>query len=135
MGDLADSLFCPNGTTLLLALTQTPTPDPPENRSKSRFASTVRVTLIEVLSTSFFPCKGVAGYEVGSKQFVGHVHVPPVVDFFDKAAHQGFVNLFDRHRSFLLGTPTRPPPPGDTMSMMPLEGVWRTARSLIYPSA
>jgi hypothetical protein len=57
---------------------------------------------LEVLSTGFFSCKGVTGYEVRSEQFVGYVHVPPVVDFFVKAAHQGFVILFDRHSSFLL---------------------------------
>src|SRR3712207_7486508 len=42
-----------------------------------------------------------------SHQFVDHVQVPSVEDFFDKAAHQGFVVLFDRHRSFLLTLPAR----------------------------
>jgi hypothetical protein len=45
------------------------------------------------LYTDFFPCKRVAGYEVGSQQLVGYVHVLPVIEYFDKAAHHGLVVL------------------------------------------
>src|SRR3712207_2481268 len=66
-----------------------------------------------------------------SHQFVDHVQVPSVEDFCDKAAHQGFVVLFDRHRSFLLTLPTRVLSDGvDTTSMMPPGGLRRIDQRL-----
>jgi hypothetical protein len=67
---------------------------------------------LDVLYVGYFLWDNVVVYEVRSQQFVGYVQVSLVDDFFGKAAHQGFVILFDRHRSFLLATPTRRPLPG-----------------------
>ena len=50
--------------------------------------------MLDVLYVGYFPWDNVVVYEVRSQQFVSYVQVPLVGDFFEKAAHQGFVNLF-----------------------------------------